>query len=325
MDAWDIILIVSGALALLCLLFSYIAYRITFHATRRQKRQVRELPLKGAAAAHAERVRALMEEMGQLPVEEITIRTYDGIRLVGHYHHAADGAPLYLQFHGYRGCGIRDFCGGNRLARDLGGNTLVVDQRAHGKSDGNTITFGIKERLDCLAWIEYARDRFGADYPIYLTGVSMGAATVLMAAGERLPDNVRGVLADSSYSSPAEIIRRVCGEMGLPVRLVYPFICFGGWLFGGFRLWKYSATDAVSRATVPVLLVHGEADDFVPCEMSEALFAACQAPIKQLETFPEAGHGLGYILDAPRYTEMTADFVRGCEEAAGGKGAPRQE
>ncbi len=321
MGAWEIGLAVSGGVALLILFISYITYRITFHATGRQKRQIRSIPLAGKAKEKSDFVSELIAEMERLPVEEVSIRTYDGLRLVGHYHHASDEAPIHIQFHGYRGNGLRDFCGGNRLARELGGNTLVVDQRAHGKSDGHAITFGIKERLDCLAWIEYARDRFGHDRPIYLSGVSMGAATVLMAAGEKLPANVRGILADSPYSSPAAIIRKVCREdLHLPVRLFYPFIALGAWVFGGVRLWRYSVTAAVSRATVPILLIHGEGDDFVPCEMSRAIYAAAATGRMRFETFPDAGHGLSYILDEPRYTAAARDFVLACDEAAEAKG-----
>lgn len=148
--------------------------------------------------------------MDELTFESVFITSFDGVKLYARYYHVRDGAPLQIQFHGYRGSALLDFCGGNKLAREIGHNTLVVDQRAHGKSGGNTITFGINERYDCLSCINYAVERSGKETPIFLSGVSMDAATVLMASELNLPDNVIGIIADSPYSSPEEIIRKVC-------------------------------------------------------------------------------------------------------------------
>ena len=93
-----------------------------------------------------------------------------------------------------------------QFLQDEGYNVLLVDQRAHFGSGGHTIAYGIRERRDVLSWIEYANGRFGKDKPIYLFGISMGAATVVMAADLALPDNVRLICADCPYSSPRDII-----------------------------------------------------------------------------------------------------------------------
>ena len=168
---------------------------------------------------------SLIRQMDEIPYEAVTISAQDGTKLAVRYYHVRDGAPLQIQLHGYRGTALRDFCGGNKLARESGQNTLVVDQRAHGKSGGTTITFGIRERLDCLCWVEYASQRFGSDIPVFLSGVSMGAATVLMASELELPANVVGIIADCPYSSPEAIIRKVCQQdMHLPPVLVMPSV-----------------------------------------------------------------------------------------------------
>ena len=67
--------------------------------------------------------------------------------------------PVQIQFHGYKSSALLDFCGGSKLASKIGHNALVVDQRSHGKSEGKAITFGIEERKDCMAWINYVRSR----------------------------------------------------------------------------------------------------------------------------------------------------------------------
>ncbi|MGN0984580.1 MAG: alpha/beta hydrolase [Gemmiger sp.] len=255
---------------------------------------------------------SLIGEMEALSCETVTVYARDGIKLSGRYYHVRDGAPLQIQFHGYKGNALRDFCGGNKLARESGQNTLLVDQRAHGKSGGTTITFGIRERLDCLCWVEYARQRFGSDTPIFLSGVSMGAATVLMASELELPANVVGIIADCPYSSPEAIIRKVCRQdMHLPPVLVMPFLRLGARLFGRFDLREASAVQAVRNTNIPILLLHGEDDRFVPCDMSREILAACQGS-KTLVSFPGAGHGLSYLVDTDAYQKAVLRFVDQC-------------
>lgn len=257
------------------------------------------------------RLKQLCRDLEAEPYERVFIQSRDGLRLSARYYHVADGAPLQIQFHGYRGSGIRDFCGGNMLARKAGFNTLLVDQRAHGMSQGNTMTFGIKERFDCLDWVNYAVDRFGKDTQIILAGISMGAATVLMASELDLPGNVKGIIADCPYSSPGAIIRKVIRDMKIPPWLGYPFVALGGLVFGGFKVWETSAVDAVKKARVPILLVHGAADKFVPSFMSREIYEAC-ASDKFLELYQNAGHGLSFVLDEQRYERMLERFAKFC-------------
>ena len=191
---------------------SYLAYRKAFYVPKNSKENICAIPFGEQYECVKEHILSLIKEMDALTYESISITASDGVKLYARYYHVHDGAPLQIQFHGYRGSAFRDFCGGHKLAREAGHNILLVDQRAHGKSGGNTITFGIKERYDCLSWVNYAVERFGKETPIFLSGVSMGAATVLMASELNLPDNVVGMIADSPYSSPDEIIRKVCRE-----------------------------------------------------------------------------------------------------------------
>ncbi|MBR6603111.1 MAG: alpha/beta hydrolase [Clostridia bacterium] len=260
--------------------------------------------------AHREMTRLLSEEMKAREWEKVHISSRDGVRLAAIYYHISDEAPLHIQFHGYRGTPYRDFCGGNKLAIDMGHNTLVVFQRAHLESEGHTISFGIKERFDCLDWINYAVDRFGEDKKIIISGLSMGAATVIMAAAEPLPRNVRGIIADCPYSSPKEIILKVCAGMGLPPLLCYPLIYCGALIFGGFKLTECDAVRGAKNAKIPILLLHGEDDDFVPLEMSRKI-AEANPEMVRLHTFEGAGHGLSYMVSCERYTKITEDFI--CE------------
>ena len=236
--------------------------------------------------------------------EDMEIKSYDGLTLRGKYYELEQGAPVEILFHGYKGNAERDLCGAVERAFKVGRNALVVDHRAAGRSDGHVISFGVNERRDCLAWIDHVIKRFGDDVKIVITGISMGAATVMMASGEKLPGNVISVLADCGYTSPKEIICKVVEDMKLPPRLLYPFIKLGARIFGRFDLEEASPIEAMRKCTLPIVFVHGDGDDFVPYEMSVRLCEACASEKKVLITVPEAGHGLAYPKDREGYVNQ---------------------
>ena len=240
----------------------------------------------------------------------VAIQSYDGLTLWGRYYHVADGAPLDIAFHGYRSSGLTDFCGGAQISRELGHNLLLVDQRAHGKSQGRTITFGIKERYDVLNWVEYALQRFGPDTNILLFGISMGASTVLMASELPLPENGKGIIADCPYSSPTKIIRAVGRKMRIPAPVATVFSWVGAKVYGGFDLGETDPVRAVRQAKVPILLIHGEADGFVPCDMSSDIQRSNPQMIYRC-TFPGADHGISFLVNPERYRKLVGEF---CEK-----------
>lgn len=300
--------IICAGIAALVLLISLYTYRVAFYSPKRGRATVDD-PIRGEQYEQvAEHIRHISHIIAKIPCESVTISSYDGCKLYGRYYHVRDGAPLEILFHGYRSCAFRDCSGGHALSRKMGFNALVIDQRAHGLSAGHTISFGIREHRDCLSWVEYANARFGSDTPIILSGLSMGAATVLMATGLELPSNVTCVLADSPYSAPSAIIEKVCADEHYPVAFCRPFIHLGAWLYGGFRLNSCTAKDAVTRAKIPILLIHGEADRLVPCSMSREI-ADCSASPVTVATFPGAGHGLSYMIDPLRYEKVVYDFL----------------
>ena len=304
--AW---LLIPAALLLAALGITRFAWRAAFLSTAAQRRRYTRLPDKGQYRKYRETMLSLIESFEELPYESVEIPAYDGVRLFGRYYHLRDGAPLQIEMHGYRGSATRDFCGGNALARSLGMNTLVVDQRGHGRSGGHVISFGVRERRDCQSWAQYAYLRFGAQTPIYLAGVSMGAATVLMASELELPHTVRGIIADCPYSSPEAIIRKVAAENAhLPAAPLMPFVRFAARAFGHFALGESSAVGAVANTDIPILLIHGEADSFVPCDMSREIAAACRGSCTLL-TVPGAEHAVSCLAAPEQYRRAVEDFI----------------
>ena len=286
----------------------YYAYRIAFYSPKKG-RDIIHSPRGSQYDAYREEMSRIFNQLAERPCEFVTVLSRDGLRLSGRYYHVRDGAPLDIGFHGYRSGCLTDFSGGSELCFGLGHNLLLVDERAHGKSEGRTITFGIKERGDVLSWVEYALERFGPDTQIVLFGISMGAATVLMASELNLPENVKGIIADCPYSSPKAIIRKVANQMEIPAWLAWPFVKIGAKVYGGFDIDETDAARAVRNTRVPILLIHGEADGFVPCEMSDEVYRANPKKVTRY-TFPGADHGLSYLADCPRYRKIVTEFMK---------------
>lgn len=304
-----IVLWILLGIAAAVLIISYICFRMAFYVPKKEVIAPDDyrIPPGEVYEPFREVMVKWMKETRALPYEEVSIRSFDGLTLRGKYYEYAPGAPIELMFHGYRGNAERDLCGGVQRCFKLGRSTLIVDQRASASSDGKVISFGVNESKDCHSWIAFMLEHFGPDVKILLTGVSMGAATVLMAAGSDLPKNVIGVLADCGYTSPKAIIKKVIRQMGLPADLAYPFVKLGAMLYGGFDLDTLPPVEAVKKCTVPVIFFHGETDDFVPCHMSKENFDAC-ASRKKLVTVPNAGHGLCYPVDPKLYLKELGDF-----------------
>ena len=305
-----IFITILGIILFLILLTAYVCFRMAFYAPRKKETppsDVIDIPEGEIYEVFREDMEKWAREVRAMPREDMEITSFDGLTLHGKFYEFAPGAPIELMFHGYRGSAERDLSGGVQRCFRLGRSALVVDQRCSGKSGGNVITFGIREHRDCLCWVDFMLRRFGPDVKIILTGISMGAATVMMAADKPLPPNVMGILADCGYSSAKEIIQKVITQMGLPPALGYPFVKLGAKLFGGFDPEDGSPMESVKNAGVPVIFFPGEHDDFVPCAMSRALFDACTAK-KALITIPGAGHGLSYPVAPERYLNALTDF-----------------
>ena len=298
---------VLGAAGFLSL---YLPYRIAFRSPQKGQNDIYRLPPGEQYEPRADEMRGMIRRMAAEPCERVSIASRDGLKLRGRlYLRGGPEAPVVLCFHGWRATGLRYFSGGGLFLLGERHNVLLVDQRAQGDSEGRTMTFGVMERWDCLAWLEYIQNRPELRGPVTLYGVSMGAATVLLTSALPLPGNVRCIIADSPYSSPDAILGKVSRDMGLPEKPALAMMRFGAALFGGFSFDGVNCMEAVKYTRVPILLIHGEEDRFVPLEMSREIAAANPEMIR-LVTFPGAGHGLSYLTDTERYRHEVSEFCR---------------
>lgn len=250
-----------------------------------------------------------ISSLRNLPLETVTIKSHDGLTLVGHWYPAKSAKRTVLLAHGWRSAWYRDFGMSADFMYNCGCNLLFIEQRGHGKSGGKFSTFGVLERYDIQSWVNYLTGHNSSRLPIYLCGISMGATTVLLSTELPLKNHINGVIADCGFSSGEAILKDVISKNlrhipAGPVFKITDRICK---LHTGISYTDCSTIQAMKKCTVPVLFIHGEADNFVPASMTVENYNACAAP-KELFTVPNAAHGTSYCFDTKGYEAKTLCF-----------------
>lgn len=241
----------------------------------------------------------------------VAITSYDGLKLSArHFRAKQKNDNVIIMFHGWTGISFFDFSCIVRLYYEKGYDVLLVDQRAHGDSEGKYTCFGVKERHDVLSWVNYAIDLYGNGVKIVIEGISMGASTVLMASGLPLPPNVVGVIADCGFTSAADEFTHVLARNYhmKPFPFLYTANVYAK-LLAGFGFWDVSAEEEVRKSTLPLLLLHGVEDDFVPVDFSRRVFRASNSKNKRLIEVENARHGLSYFNDEEGCRTALEEFL----------------
>lgn len=227
----------------------------------------------------------------------------EGMRLKAHYFPCDNAKRTVIEFHGWHSSWHRDFSASSPFLHAMGCNLLLVEQRGQGNSDGSHMSFGLEERFDVPQWVRWYQENINAEIPIYIAGVSMGASTVLMAAADAYPPQVKGIMADCGFTSAYEIIRdlgkRQYHVPQHPMMDGIRFLCKKKY---GVDIKSWSTIDAMKKTTLPILFVHGDADMFVPCYMSMENYEACTSE-KDLLIVEGATHAMSFVVDKDAYME----------------------
>ena len=249
-----------------------------------------------------------LERTGAL--RDTTIRGREGERL--HALYAAAPRPTdrtAVIVHGYTDCAERMLMVGYLYNHDLGFNILLPDLYYHGRSEGRAIRMGWLDRLDVLRWMEVADSLFGGHTQMVVHGISMGAATTMMLSGEEQRPYVKCFVEDCGYTSVWEQFAKELGErFSLPT---FPLLNVADALCRVKYDWSFreaSALEQVKRCRLPMLFIHGDADDFVPTGMVYPLFEAKPGE-KKLWVVPGAAHAMSYHDNPDEYTRRVAAFV----------------
>lgn len=251
-----------------------------------------------------EKARALRE----LGLEQVAIRSREGYVLRAHWYPAEGAKRTVILAHGWRSLWSLDFSASAPFLHEQACNLLLIDQRCHGESGGDLISYGIQERYDILSWLSWLEENHPGT-PVYLCGLSMGAATVLMTAELPEAKGVAGIIADCGYSTPDEIVRmgvqKTLGGLTAPTMAAVNLNCKRR---AGFTLKSASPIEAMAKNTeIPCLFIHGGDDRFVPVRMSIENYYACKAP-KELFVVPGADHGMSFMVDPEGYQKKVLDF-----------------
>lgn len=267
------------------------------------------------------KIREDKEWVQNQPHEDVFITSRDQLKLHGTFFPCqranqagkdTDNAAnrVALCFHGYTSEGLNDYSSLAKFYHEQGFHLLIVDERAHGQSEGTYIGFGCLDRHDAKLWIDYLIERLGTDCQIILHGISMGGATVLMTTGLSLPSQVKAAVSDCAFTSAYEVFQSVLKTMyHLPS---FPLMNISDKMAkrkAGYGLNECNAKTEVAHSCTPTLFIHGEGDTFVPCAMAYELYQACRAP-KELLIIPKASHAEAYYKDPAAYENAVKQMIQ---------------
>lgn len=235
----------------------------------------------------------------------------DGLRLHATWFPQGECKKIVICFHGYTSQGMKDYLGLSGYYLKNGYSMLLVDERAHGESEGKYIGFGCLDRIDALKWINWVLRKCGEDVEILLHGTSMGGATVLMMSSLELPAQVKGIVSDCAFTSPKEVFSHVLKSMyHLPAFPVMNISDFLNKRLAGYGLDECNAAREVKKAKVPILFIHGSGDTFVPYSMCETMYENCASSKKKL-IIEGAAHAECYYKDTDAYENALTEFIGG--------------
>ena len=235
----------------------------------------------------------------------------DGLRLHATWFPQGECKKIVICFHGYTSQGMKDYLGLSGYYLKNGYSMLLVDERAHGESEGKYIGFGCLDRIDALKWINWVLRKCGEDVEILLHGTSMGGATVLMMSSLELPEQVKGIVSDCAFTSPKEVFSHVLKSMyHLPAFPVMNISDFLNKRLAGYGLDECNAAREVKKAKVPILFIHGSGDTFVPYSMCETMYENCASSKKKL-IIEGAAHAECYYKDTDAYENALTEFIGG--------------
>lgn len=243
--------------------------------------------------------------------ERLTLTSRDGLKLSGYYLPASKPTDkLVILTHGYLGNAKQMGLFGQHYHNDLDYNIFMPDARGHGKSEGNYYGFGWPDRLDLIDWTQLLVEKLGTDIKVVYHGLSMGAATVLMASGEEeLPSQVKAIIADSPYASVYQLFQYQMNRMfHLPAFPLLDSTSVLTKIRAGYSFREASALKEVEKTSVPILYIHGESDTFVPTELTKDLYRHTSSDA-ELYLVPNANHGESIALDEDKYNMKIDQFL----------------
>ena len=241
--------------------------------------------------------------------QDVYIQSADNLKLHAKIVKSKTNKNCVICFHGYTSDGVSNFGAITQFYIENDFNVVMVDERAHGDSEGKYIGFGVLDRQDALKWIEFAIRTFGKDVNIFLHGVSMGGATVLMTSGLELPENVKAIIADCAFTSAYDVFSHILKrDYHIPKFPVMNITEKMTRKTAGYGYNDVSTLVETAKTKVPILFIHGDKDDFVPTWMSEKNYEACGSE-KELLIIKGADHAEAYYVGREAYENAVKKYM----------------
>lgn len=240
--------------------------------------------------------------------KKVEVKAKDNITLRGtEYFTNEESNRWAIILHGYHSNPDSVISIGRHFS-EKGYNVLIPSMRASNESDGEYIGMGWLDKEDLKCWINLIIEQ-NKNAQIVLHGSSMGAATVLMASGDNLPNNVKAIIEDSGYTSVWDIFASEAkARFNLPIFPVLNMFEIVANIRAKYDIKEASALEQVKKATIPILFIHGDRDDFVPEYMCEELYKATKTKKEKL-IIKEAGHTESRYKEPETYYNKIFEFL----------------
>lgn len=247
-------------------------------------------------------------EYKDLPVEEVFIKSHDGLRLKGFYHEVnKNSSKVIIINHGYTANHYVTYQFIDMFF-EVGYNVLLIDMRSHGESEGNYATYGYQESKDIEQWINWVKDKFGSNAYMGIYGFSMGAAAVMLCSKSQEKE-VKFIIEDCGFTTAREAIRFQFSKGKVPFWPLYHFVRFKALKKYNVDFDKISPIDAISKSKIPTLFIHGENDEIIPTWMAKKLYETKKGDKDKLYIAPNAGHMTSYYKNREEYKKVINDFL----------------
>lgn len=245
----------------------------------------------------------------ELPFESADIISFDGLRLHADFLRGEPGTKVTMIFcHGYKSEAAFDFAAMYDFYRSLGYNLVYLNMRAHGKSGGKYIGFGVLDRFDVQSWAKKVAELF-PDTSIFLHGMSMGAASILQSADLELDPAVCGIIADCGFSSTNEVFRNLVGGLyHLPATPFVDIFEAVNRMTAGYGFTDADSVRSMEKSRLPLAYICGDCDRYVPLDMAMRIYNACVQD-KVLLIAEGAGHAASFMTENEKYRDLITEFI----------------
>lgn len=312
-------LIIAGIITFPIILFVLVIDWLTRYAYDRKSPKLPKflvnivMGTKEAREGRKRITRKLAEDLKEKADTKVTMTSFDGEIMTGHYYPCENAKRIVIACHGWRSGWNYDYRTIAPFLHEHETSILLIELRGHGESGGRYLYYGKKERFDIARWTHYVAEKIAPGIPVYVMGMSVGALCTLMSASAGLDPATKGLIADSGCGSARAFGMSVIENLHVNPRFLYPFIRLDARIRLRMDDNVYTAADALERNRRPILFIHGTKDIVADIRSMEKLYDNCKSPKFKL-IVEGAGHMQSCFVDPKRYEEALLDFFSFCEQ-----------